>query len=106
GLANDPNQNGAGVNGAGLNGAGAAAFNGRGNDAMGLFLQLDVNHDGKLTPDEVPKQMMPMLAHADLNGDGAIDAAEFAAAAKKMGDRMKAGYAAGMNASGANARGR
>jgi hypothetical protein len=97
-VANDPN-----ANAAGANGAGAVAFNGRGNDAMGLFLQLDANHDGKLTPDEVPKQMMPMLAHADLNGDGAIDAAEFAAAAKKMGDRMKAGYAAGLNANGANA---
>jgi Ca2+-binding EF-hand superfamily protein len=98
GLANDPNQNAAG-----LNGGGNGAFTGRNNEAMGLFLQLDSNHDGKLTPDEVPQQMLPMLAHADLNGDHAIDAAEFAAAAKKMGDRMKAGYAAGLNANGANA---
>jgi Ca2+-binding EF-hand superfamily protein len=97
GVANDPN-----ANAAGLNGAGNQAFNGRGNEAMGLFLQLDKNHDGKLTRDEVPQQMMPMLSHADLNGDGAIDAQEFAVAAKKMGDRMKAGYAAGMNAGNTN----
>jgi Ca2+-binding EF-hand superfamily protein len=97
---NDPNQNAAG---AGVNGAGNTAFNGRGNDAMGLFFQLDTNHDGRLTRDEVPPQMMGALAHADLNGDGAIDAAEFAAAAKKMGDRMKAGYAAGLNGTNAGA---
>lgn len=95
--ANDPS-----ANAAGANGAGNAAFTGRNNDAMGLFLQMDTNHDGKLSRDEVPQQMMPMLAHADLNGDGFIDANEFAAAAKKMGDRMKAGYAAGMNAGAAN----
>ncbi|HEX4416232.1 MAG TPA: hypothetical protein VH107_21545 [Lacipirellulaceae bacterium] len=97
GAANNPNGNAAGANG-----AGNAAFTGRNNDAMGLFLQMDANHDGKLSRDEVPQQMLPMLAHADLNGDGFIDANEFQAAAKKMGERMRAGYAAGMNAGAAN----
>jgi len=98
GVANDPNQNAAG-----LNGGGNTAFSGRGNEPMGVFLQLDKNHDGKLTPDEVPSHMMGMLRNADLNRDGAIDAAEFQAVAQRMGDRMKAGYAAGMNAGNAGA---
>jgi Ca2+-binding EF-hand superfamily protein len=45
--------------------------------------------------------MMGMLRGADLNHDGAIDAAEFAAIAQKMGDRMKAAYAAGLNGNNA-----
>src|SRR3954454_6477625 len=91
GVANDPTQ------GAGANGAANTAFSGRGNEAMAGFLALDKNHDGKLSPNEVPPQMMGMLQHADLNHDGAIDAAKFAAVAQKMGDRMKAAYAAGLN---------
>ena len=94
GVANDPTLNGA-------NGAANTAFSGRRNDAMAGFLALDKNHDGKLTPDEVPPQMMGMLRGADLNHDGAIDAAEFAAVAQKMGDRMKAAYAAGLNGNNA-----
>ncbi len=94
GVANDPTLNGA-------NGAANTAFSGRRNDAMAGFLALDKNHDGKLTPDEVPPQMMGMLRGADLNHDGEIDAAEFAAVAQKMGDRMKAAYAAGLNGNNA-----
>jgi Ca2+-binding EF-hand superfamily protein len=104
GVANDP-----ALNGAGANGAANTAFSGHRNEAMAGFFALDKNHDGKLTPDEVPPQMMGMLRGADLNHDGAIDAAEFAAVAQKMGDRMKAAYAAGLNGNNAgmnNGRGR
>ncbi len=96
GIANDPT-----LNGAGANGAANTAFSGRRNEAMAGFLALDKNHDGKLTPDEVPPQMVGMLRTGDLNRDGVIDAAEFAALAQKMGDRMKAAYAAGLNGNNA-----
>lgn len=69
--------------------AGAAAEN-RGNaDIIGRFMQYDTNHDGVLSPNEVPPQARAMLRGADLNGDGVIDAAELQAFARKMGDRMR-----------------
>ncbi len=72
----------------GANGAGAAGR--RGNEAMGRFFQYDRNHDGRLTANEVPPQMMGVLRGGDTNGDGAIDAGELQAIAARMGDRMKA----------------
>lgn len=72
-----------GANGRGVQGR-------RGNESMGRFLQYDLNHDGRLTTDEVPPQSMAMLKGGDLNGDGAIDAGEMQAIAARMGDRMKA----------------
>jgi hypothetical protein len=71
-------------------GQGGLNPNGRaGNEAMGRFLQLDANGDGKITPDEVPQQAGGMLRGADLNGDGAIDAREMQVLHAKMGDRLK-----------------
>lgn len=74
-----------------FNGIGNLGPNGRrgGNQAMGFFLQYDTNHDGKLSPNEVPPQMLRSLNGADLNQDGVIDAREFQAMATKMGDRAK-----------------
>jgi Ca2+-binding EF-hand superfamily protein len=40
----------------------------------------DKNKDGKLTPNEVPNEMLPMLQGVDQNGDRAIDRAELQAA--------------------------
>ena len=71
-------------------GPGGAVQNRPNNAVMARFLQYDRNHDGKLTPDELSPQAIKMLQGADTNGDGAIDAAEFQAAAARMGERMKA----------------
>jgi len=92
-------------NGAALNTA-VGAFNGAGgnvgpggrggnNEAMGLFLKYDRNHDGRLTTDEVPPQALQSLSAADLDRDGVINAAEFQAMSSCMGDRMKAALGAG-----------
>ena len=75
------------------------------NEAMAWFMSYDKNGDGKLSPDEVPPQMRAMLREADTNRDGVIDAAEFQAFSRKMGDRMKA-FSAGINPNGANGNGR
>lgn len=78
--------------------AGTVGSNNRrgGNEAMGRFFQMDRNRDGRLTPDEVPAQSAGMLKGGDLNGDGAIDAAELQQLSQRMGDRMKA-FAAGVD---------
>jgi Ca2+-binding EF-hand superfamily protein len=52
------------------------------------MLQNDKNGDGKLTIDEVPDFMKPMLEGADANGDGAIDRNELATAAENMRNRF------------------
>ncbi|MSR48166.1 MAG: redoxin domain-containing protein [Planctomycetes bacterium] len=41
--------------------------------------QLDINNDGKISKDEIPAQLRPMVARLDSNGDGDIDAKELAA---------------------------
>ncbi len=86
---NDPGQAGPGA-------AAAGAGAGRGNDAMALFARWDVNGDGVLTPDEVPQQLWPMLQKAGVRG-GKINAAEWQAISRTMGDRMRA-MGAGANA--------
>jgi Ca2+-binding EF-hand superfamily protein len=74
------------------------AFNGRGgNEAMGMFLQYDRNHDGRLTTDEVPQQAVQSLRVADINRDGVIDAAEFQALSQRMGNQWKGQFGPGMN---------
>jgi len=75
---------GPGAPAAGLTGNGR-----QGNQVMGRFFQLDQNHDGRLSPDEVTPQVAGMLRGGDLNGDGSIDAAEMQALYQRMGDRMK-----------------
>jgi Ca2+-binding EF-hand superfamily protein len=92
---------GAGADGQGQAGAGpgAGADNRANNEAMARFMQYDTNHDGVLSPNEVPPQARAMLRGADLNGDGVIDAKELQEFARKMGDRMKA-FSAGANANG------
>jgi Ca2+-binding EF-hand superfamily protein len=66
---------------------------------MGHFMQYDSNHDGVLSPNEVPPQARAMLRGADFNNDGVIDAKELQEFARKMGERMKA-FNAGANPNG------
>ena len=88
--------------GQGQGGVGAAATaDGRNNkEAMGRFVQMDLNHDGRLTVDEVPPQVAAMLRDADLNRDNAIDAREMQAYIARMGERARA-FGAGVNPNGA-----
>src|SRR4051812_41994551 len=55
--------------GQGKGGVGAAATaDGRNNnEVMGRFMQWDTNHDGVLSPNEVPAQSRAMLREADTN---------------------------------------
>jgi Ca2+-binding EF-hand superfamily protein len=80
-------------------GQGVGADNRANNEAIARFMQYDTNHDGVLSPNEVPPQARAMLRGADLNGDGVIDAKELQEFARKMGDRMKA-FSAGVNPNG------
>ncbi len=48
------------------------------------LMQNDKDGDGKLSPEEVPPQMLPMLQNADKNGDRVLDRTELAAAAEEM----------------------
>jgi Ca2+-binding EF-hand superfamily protein len=52
------------------------------------MMQNDKNGDGKLTEDEVPAFLRPMLQGADANGDGAIDRAELGTVAENMRNRF------------------
>jgi Ca2+-binding EF-hand superfamily protein len=71
-------------------GAPATADDRNNKEVMGRFMQWDTNHDGVLSPNEVPVQSRAMLREADTNRDGVIDAAEMQAFSRRMGDRMKA----------------
>jgi Ca2+-binding EF-hand superfamily protein len=86
--------------GQGAAGAPATADGRNNKEAMGRFMQMDTNHDGVLSPNEVPAQMRGALRDADTNRDGVIDAAELQAFSRRMGDRMKA-FNAGANPNGA-----
>ena len=65
------------------------------------FMSYDKNGDGKLTPDELPREAVVLLKDADLNHDGAIDARELAIAIRQMGERMNAATGRGMVGPGA-----
>jgi hypothetical protein len=87
--------------GQGPGGVGApATADGRNNEAMGRFMQMDANRDGVLSPNEVPPQTRDMLRAADVDRNGVIDATEMQAYSRRMGDRMKA-FNAGVNPNGA-----
>lgn len=53
-------------------------FRGPGGSRSGSrnLMQFDKNGDGKVTKDEVPAEMQPVIDRLDANGDGAVDAAE------------------------------
>jgi hypothetical protein len=81
-------------------GAPATADNRNNNEAMGRFMQMDTNRDGRLTLDEVPPQVAATLRDADVNRDQAIDAREMQMFVARMGDRARA-VGAGVNPNGA-----
>jgi hypothetical protein len=51
------------------------------------LMNRDVNQDGRVTADELPKSMQFLLRQADANGDGAIDQPE----AQRFGQRLEPG---------------
>lgn len=55
------------------------------------FKDLDTNHDGQITPDEAKKApaVKSGFTKADINQDGALDAAEFAAFEPMPGETPK-----------------
>ena len=56
----------------------------------GQMMRNDRNNDGKLSADELPDNMRGMFKPADdLDGDGALDAAELRAAVERMGDQAR-----------------
>ncbi len=65
-----------------------------GEQMMRQMLSLDRNGDGRITPDEVPPQILGMLQGADRNNDRAIDAEEMKAFITQMSQRMGRGPAA------------
>jgi EF hand len=94
----DANATAAGGDPAQVGAAAAGGAAGRGNEATGRLMQYDTNHDGVLSPNEVPPQARAMLQGADLNGDGVIDARELQIFSRKMGEQMRAlGAGAGPN---------
>lgn len=83
-----------GPGGSGFGGNGG--FGGRGGgEQMGRLMQNDKNGDGKLSPQEVPQNLMPLLRGADQDQDGLLDARELAMAARRAGGRMNAGLGGG-----------
>ena len=75
--------------------------NGRGADPRtGQFLKHDVNNDGRLTFEEIPRSMRGAFRpQDDLNGDGAIDPAELQAVIARLGGAAR-GVAAGAEPGG------
>jgi Ca2+-binding EF-hand superfamily protein len=69
---------------------GSNVAGGNANEATGQFLRFDQNGDGKLTPDELPREAKGMLQGADRNKDGSIDAGELQAALAQQGGRARA----------------
>jgi Ca2+-binding EF-hand superfamily protein len=62
-----------------------------------MFLRLDANNDGKVTPDEVPEprreRFKQLLRRGDRDGDGALDREEFVAVMTAVMARQGAGGA-------------
>jgi hypothetical protein len=66
--------------------------NDRGTDPRtGQFMRNDINNDGRLTLEEIPRQMRAAFRpEDDRNGDGAIDAGELQLALARMGGAAQA----------------
>jgi hypothetical protein len=73
--------------------------------AAQTFKTLDRNSDGKLQTDEIPERLRGRLADVDANQDGAVDPAEFAAAARLLGGASGKPQAKGGQAKGGQRKG-
>jgi Ca2+-binding EF-hand superfamily protein len=81
-----------GRRGRGFRGGQRVGANDRGPDPRtGQFMRNDINNDGRLTLEEIPRQMRQAFrAEDDRNGDGAIDAGELQMVIARMGGAAEA----------------
>lgn len=56
-----------------------------------MFEENDKDGDGKLSKDEIPERMGPMLQSADQDGDGAISKEELSSSMEQMRNRFRGG---------------
>ena len=70
-----------------------------------MFDRLDQNDDGKLSGDEIPERMRPLVASADTDGDGAVSRDEMAKAMERFG-AMRGGFGRRAGAEGRTRRAR
>ena len=89
-----PGGGGPGGGGSGGGGAGGGG-QGRGGRPQLSFSDLDKNDDKKLTVDELPERMQGRFDSIDTNGDGAVDAKEFATFRAEMRKRFENGGGGG-----------
>ena len=64
-------------------------------DVVSRLLSFDRDHDGKIAKSELAERMQPMLARADANRDGALDAAEIRAIASAPPEPVGQGRSGG-----------
>ncbi len=105
GTAGGPGAGGSGAGGPGGGGSGAGGGPGGGGPGGGgqgrggrpqlSFSDLDKNDDKKLTVDELPERMQGRFDAIDTNGDGAVDAKEFATFRAEMRKRFENGGGGG-----------
>jgi Ca2+-binding EF-hand superfamily protein len=75
---------------AGMRGAGGTGFQPGDPRPTGPdLMQYDRNHDGQLSPDEVPTQLMGLLRGADRNGDGKLDPQELQQIQQRIRERAR-----------------
>ena len=70
-------------------GRGRRAPDGGGVDPAERLRQFDTNRDGRITRDELPDRMEPMVDRFDTNGDDIIDAAELEAMTERIRQRPR-----------------
>lgn len=69
------------------------------NAMVARIMQNDRNGDEQLSPDEVPRDLMPMLSAANTNGDRVLDINEIRQAVQDMQSRARNGDRAGRGGS-------
>jgi Ca2+-binding EF-hand superfamily protein len=62
----------------------------------GRMMQFDENGDGKLSPNEVPREAKRFLNNADQDGDGLLSPSELQAVNERMGEQMRGAQGRGL----------
>jgi YD repeat-containing protein len=65
--------------------------------AVDEVMKNDKNGDGKLTTNELPREMVRNLQDVDANADGSLTRDELMAAAQRMQNQLQGGLAGGLN---------